>query len=120
MPRRSAEAMGEWVRALGEQIGTQLGIAIAENVQRVVLSRVDVGEMARRLGGGNGRRSRSGEKPVCREAGCPNPVLAKGMCRSHYYRARYRAQKAGVAGRRGNGRRRGRKGKSDSAAASGG
>ena len=43
--------------------------------------------------------------------GCGNPVLAKGLCRSHYYRARYRAQKAGTL------RVRGRKGRGDNGGA---
>jgi len=36
-------------------------------------------------------------------------VLAKGLCRSHYYRARYRAQKAGTLVPRGRKRRGGRR-----------
>jgi hypothetical protein len=40
-------------------------------------------------------------------AGCGRPVLAKGLCRSHYYRARYRAQKAGTLQPKRRGRKRG-------------
>jgi hypothetical protein len=36
-------------------------------------------------------------------------VLAKGLCRSHYYRARYKAQKAGTLQPRKRGRRASRK-----------
>ena len=106
---RGRPAMGEWVRSLGEQIGTQLGQVIAQSVQRTLESSIDVGDLARRLGaraGIGGRRA--GARPLCNEAGCANPVLAKGLCRSHYYRARYRAQKAGTLVPRGR-KRRGRR-----------
>src|SRR6266446_3859024 len=91
--------MGQWVLSLGEQIGTQLGQIIAQSVQRTLETSIDVSDLARRLGAGlGGRRGRrlSGARAVCSEAGCGKPVLAKGLCRSHYYRARYRAQKAGT------------------------
>jgi hypothetical protein len=124
--------MGPWVQNLGEQIGMQLGQIIAESVQRSLQSTINVDDIARRLGAGGGgrrgRRARVGEKAICSEAGCGRPVLAKGLCRSHYYRARYRAQKAGTLqpkrrGRRGadgaeKGRKRGRKGKASESASS--
>jgi len=103
--------MGEWVQSLGEQIGTELGQIIAQSVQRTLESSIDVSDLARRLGAGlGGRRGRrpSGARALCSEAGCGKPVLAKGLCRSHYYRARYRAQKAGTLVPRGR-KRRGRR-----------
>ncbi|MFN2546993.1 MAG: hypothetical protein ABR567_06155 [Myxococcales bacterium] len=81
------------MQGLGEQIGAELGRAIAQSVQRTLSTSIDVKDLARQLKGG--RRS-SAAKAVCSEPGCGNPVLAKGLCRSHYYRARYRAQKAGT------------------------
>jgi hypothetical protein len=111
--------MGDWVQSLGEQIGSQLGQIIAQSVQRTLEASIDVREMARRLGAGlGGRRGRkpSSARAICSEAGCGKPVLAKGLCRSHYYRARYRAQKAGTLVPRGR-RRRGRRGESAAAEA---
>ena len=107
---RGRPGMGQWVQSLGEQIGTQLGQIIAQSVQRTLESSIDVGDLARRLGAGLGRRRRgaSGARAVCSEPGCGKPVLAKGLCRSHYYRARYRAQRAGTLVPRGR-KRRGRR-----------
>jgi hypothetical protein len=109
--------MGHWVQSLGEQIGAQLGQIIAESVQHTLAGAIDVRDIARKLGAENGRRGRmasGGAKSVCKEPGCGDPVLAKALCRSHYYRARYRAQKAGTLVPRGRGRRR-RSGQSASA-----
>ncbi len=110
---RGRPGMGEWVKNLGEQIGSQLGEVIAQSVQRTLETSIDVSDLARRLGAGlgGGRRGRrpSGARAVCNEAGCGKPVLAKGLCRSHYYRARYRAQKAGTLVPRGRKRRGGRR-----------
>jgi hypothetical protein len=102
--------MGDWVQNLGEQIGTQLGRIIAQSVQRTLEASIDVREMARRLGAGLSPRGRRplGARAPCSEPGCGRPVLAKGLCRSHYYRARYRAQKAGTLVPRGR-KRRGRR-----------
>ena len=101
--------MGAWVQGVGEQLGVQLGQIIAESLQRSLESSINVADIAKRLGagtgGGRGRRARGGDRAVCSEPGCGRPVLAKGLCRSHYYRARYRAQKAGTL----QPRRRGRK-----------
>jgi hypothetical protein len=101
--------MGAWVQGVGEQLGVQLGQIIAESLQRSLESSINVADIAKRLGagtvGGRGRRARGGDRAICGEAGCGRPVLAKGLCRSHYYRARYRAQKAGTL----QPRRRGRK-----------
>ena len=101
--------MGAWVQGVGEQLGVQLGQIIAESLQRSLENSINVADIARRLGagagGGRGRRARGGDRAICSEAGCGRPVLAKGLCRSHYYRARYRAQKAGTL----QPRRRGRK-----------
>src|SRR5438309_1314330 len=106
--------MGAWVQGVGEQLGVQLGQIIAESLQRSLESSINVADIARRLGasatgGGRGRRGRTGDRAVCSEAGCGRPVLAKGLCRSHYYRARYRAQKAGTLQPRRRGRRGSRK-----------
>jgi len=92
---RRNQGMGAWVQNLGEQIGSQLGQIIAESVQRSLQSTINVGDIARQLGAGS-RGRRAGQRAVCSVAGCGRPVLAKGLCRSHYYRARYRAQKAGT------------------------
>lgn len=108
--RERSRGLGEWVQRLGQQIGAELGEMIAQSVQRTLESSIDAREIARRLGRGlpGGRRGRNsgGDKGTCSEPGCGNPVLAKGLCRSHYYRARYRAQKAGLLPRS-----RGRKGR---------
>jgi hypothetical protein len=104
--------MGAWVQDLGEQIGSQLGQIIAESVQRSLQSTIDVGDIARQLGvGARGRGRRGAARAACSVTGCGRPVLAKGLCRSHYYRARYRAQKAGTLqpkrrGRRGGSRKK--------------
>lgn len=100
--RGRSRGMGEWVQSLGEQIGAELGQMIAQSVQRTLESSIDAREIARRLGRtlGDGRRGPRGRRGACSEPGCGNPVLAKGLCRSHYYRARYRAQKAGALRRR--------------------
>lgn len=104
---RGRPGMGDWVQSLGEQIGTQLGQIIARSVQRTLEASIDAREMARRLGNGLGGRGRKplGMRAICNEPGCGKPVLAKGLCRSHYYRARYRAQKAGTLVPRGRKRR---------------
>ena len=104
---RGRPGMGDWVQSLGEQIGNELGQVIAQSVQRTLESSIDVSDLARRLGAGIGRRGRkpSAARAICSEAGCGRPVLAKGLCRSHYYRARYRAQKAGTLVPRGRKRR---------------
>lgn len=101
---RRNQGMGAWVHNLGEQIGSQLGQIIAESVQRSLQSTINVGDIARQLGAG-GRGRRGGQRAICSVAGCGRPVLAKGLCRSHYYRARYRAQKAGTLQPKRRGRR---------------
>jgi len=121
--------MGAWVQGVGEQLGVQLGQIIAESLQRSLESSINVADIARRLGagggGGRGRRARGGDRAVCSEPGCGRPVLAKGLCRSHYYRARYRAQKAGTLqprrrGRKaGGGRGRGRRKAAEASSAAG-
>ena len=103
--------MGQWVETLGQHLGVQLGRVIAEHLQRTLEESVDLERLARRLGTGitdGGRKARPGAsrrrsasgRPVCAEPGCGNPVLAKGLCRSHYYRARYQSQKVGRPARR--------------------
>jgi len=97
MPRgRGRSRMGEWAQRLGEQIGAELGAVIAASVERTLESSIDARKIARRLGKGLGSKGRqSAARGICSEAGCENPVLAKGLCRSHYYKARYQALKAG-------------------------
>ncbi len=117
MPRGRGRpsGMGHLVRNLGDQIGTELGQIIAQSVRRTLEGAIDVREIARKLGAGvvgnssgrRGRRRLSGERAICKEPGCGGPVLAKGLCRSHYYRERYRAQKAGKLVPRGRGRKAG-------------
>jgi hypothetical protein len=100
--RRSPAEGGAWILDLGQSIGAQLGKVIAENLQRTLETSIDVDGIAQRIGAGRGvatasrrgRRPRSGSSS-CAAPGCGNPVLAKGLCRSHYYKARYRAQKSG-------------------------
>ena len=117
---RRNQGMGAWVSSLGEQIGTQLGQIIAESVQRSLESTINVNDIARQLGaGGRGRGRRGGQRAVCSVAGCGRPVLAKGLCRSHYYRARYRAQKAGTLQPKRRGRRAGGRKKAAGARAGG-
>src|SRR5436853_3718300 len=108
--QRSGGGMGAWVQGVGEQLGVQLGQIIAESLQRSLESSINVADIAKRLGAGTGggrggRRARGGDRAICSEAGCGRPVLAKGLCRSHYYRARYRAQKAGTLHPKRRGRR---------------
>jgi hypothetical protein len=130
--QQSEGGMGAWVQGVGEQLGVQLGQIIAESLQRSLESSINVADIAKRLGasstggGGRGRRARaSGDRAVCSEPGCGRPVLAKGLCRSHYYRARYRAQKAGTLqprrrGRKpGGGRGRGRRKATEASSAAG-
>src|SRR3954464_7164887 len=93
MPRgRGRSRLGEWAQRLGEQIGAELGAVIAESVERTLERSIDPRRIARRLGRGVGRVPAS--RGACSEAGCEKPVLAKGLCRSHYYKARYQALKA--------------------------
>src|SRR3954471_23948464 len=127
--QQSEGGMGAWVQGVGEQLGVQLGQIIAESLQRSLESSINVADIAKRLGagtgGGRGRRARGGDRAICSEPGCGRPVLAKGLCRSHYYRARYRAQKAGTLqprrrGRKpGGGRGRGRRKASEASSAAG-
>jgi hypothetical protein len=100
--RGRPSGLSQWVHNLGEHIGVELGQVIARSVQRTLEASIDVGALARRLGA-NGGRAATGR--LCQEPGCGKPVLAKGMCRSHYYRARYRAQKAGTLSPRSRKRR---------------
>src|SRR3954452_13321771 len=132
--QQSEGGMGAWVQGVGEQLGVQLVQIIAESLQRSLESSINVADIARRLGasstgGGGGRGSRAratgADRAVCGEPGCGRPVLAKGLCRSHYYRARYRAQKAGTLqprrrGRKpGGGRGRGRRKATEASSAAG-
>ena len=104
MARHTTESGSAWVQSLGEALGAQLGLAIAESMQRTLQASIDVGSIAASLGAGGGavartgRRGRppaSGAKAICKEPGCGKPVLAKGICRSHYYKLRYKMQKTG-------------------------
>ena len=106
MPRRRGRSSGldQWARDLGRQIGRELSLVIAQNVQRLLQKSIDRGDLLRRLSGG---APRGPGKGACSETGCGNPVLARSLCRSHYYKERYRALKAGtLAPRRRKGRAR--------------
>ena len=105
MARQSAESGSLWVQSLGESLGHQLGLAIAESMQRTLQATIDIGSIAASLGAGAGpvaRKARRGRPPaaggkaICSEPGCGKPVLAKGICRSHYYKQRYKLQKTGA------------------------
>lgn len=111
---RSSPGLGSWLQSMGEQIGGQLGQIISETVQRTVQRSVSVADIARRAGAsvGNGRRAQGGQQATCTEPGCGRPVLAKGLCRSHYYRERYRAQKAGTLKVKRRGKRQGKRAQS--------
>lgn len=97
MPRGRGRSSGldQWAQDLGRQISRELGQVIAQSVQRIVQKSIAKGDLPRRLGGEGGRR-RAGDKGACVQAGCGNPVLARGLCRSHYYKERYQALKAGT------------------------
>jgi hypothetical protein len=84
--------MDRWVRELGERIGRELGQVIAEGMRRTLARSVDTKGLV--SNGKRGRGRASAAKSTCIASGCSNPVLAKGLCRSHYYRERYQAQKA--------------------------
>ena len=95
--RKAAESA--MFRALGESIGAQLGKAIAQSVQHSLERAIDM-NLAKH-GGGAGAKAgkpgrRAGGSGACTEPGCSNPVLAKGLCRSHYYKARYQAKQTGT------------------------
>ena len=116
---RDEPSIDRWVETLGRQIGVQLGKVIALHLQRTIESSVDLGAFARRMGTGTGGRGRrpSANKGTCSEPGCGDLVLAKGLCRSHYYRARYQSQRGGV--RRAEAGRRGKRGARNGAANAG-
>ena len=52
--------------------------------------------VARRLAGRPGRPPQGVRK--CSVRGCPQPHVAKGLCKNHYQQVRYREKKAGVRG----------------------
>jgi hypothetical protein len=111
MPRRHSRSSGldQWAQDLGERISRELGQVIAQSVQRILQRSIDAKDLARKLGeGGAGNGRWTAGKGACTEPDCSNPVLAKGLCRSHYYRERYRALKSGTLAprrRKGRGRR---------------
>jgi hypothetical protein len=121
MGRRSAKSRRNeaWLPALAaqvEQLGARLGEIISEQVRRHVERSIDVGALSQQLlAGAAGKRARRGAagRAQCKVVGCGSPVLAKGLCRSHYYRERYRLQKVEAAAargkRKGRGGSRGRK-----------
>jgi hypothetical protein len=82
--RRTGGDAEAWVKAYGEKLGAQLGLEIAASLKKTLEAKLDLSSLSKRKKGGAGG---------CSEAGCPNPVLAKGLCRSHYYKARYKSQK---------------------------
>jgi hypothetical protein len=93
MARGKPEGLKQWMQSLGDEIGAQLGHIIADSLRRTLESEVDLQELLSRLQTARRGRSR-GQTAACSEAECGKPVLAKGLCRSHYYRARYRQQKS--------------------------
>jgi hypothetical protein len=104
MGRARPSELRQWMQSLGDEIGTQLGHIIAASLTRTLESEIDLHELLSRLQQGRRRGSR-GQAASCSEADCGKPVLAKGLCRSHYYRARYRSQKAPARrARKGRGR----------------
>ena len=96
------------LESLGQRIGRELGRIIARSAREALEGAIDVADLARRVGVrmGNGRQGALIPKALCSIPGCGQGVLAKGLCRSHYYRARYRAQKQ--ASSKVRGRRKGR------------
>jgi hypothetical protein len=111
-----------WIQELAGTLGAQVGRVIAESLQRALETSIDVGGLAEQLGLGAGPKgSRKGLKAgglrLCSETGCRRPVLAKGFCRSHYYKARYRAQKDGSLVPKKRGRKPGRPPKAEKGAA---
>jgi len=103
MARGRTSGLGPWAQELSRQISRELSLVIAQSVQRIVEKALDKGELARRLGQAVGRRAAG--KGNCSEPGCGGPVLARRLCRSHYYKERYQALKAGTLALR---RRKGR------------
>ena len=99
MASRKPTVDAVWIEALGHSIGVQLGKAIAKHLQSTLAESVDLSFVARRLEGApSGKRGRPrGDELGCTSPGCPNPILAKDLCRSHYYKARYRSQKGDEA-----------------------
>jgi hypothetical protein len=90
--RRSDAPIDEaWVKAYGEKLGERLGRELVRTIERTLEERLDLGALLKRLAGG--RPGRKVRPAGCSEPGCQNPVLARGLCRSHYYKARYKAQK---------------------------
>ncbi len=115
---RSETSIDHWVETLGQQIGIHLGKVIAEHLQRTLEKSVDLGAVARGMSTRPARRGRpSSEQASCSEPGCGHLALAKGLCRSHYYRARYQSRKSGT--RRAAPVRRGRRSDKAGAAAGG-
>ena len=106
MPRGRSPGLDRWAQKLGRQISRELAQVIARSVQRIVERSIDAGDLARQLGAGGARRRV--DRPACSGPGCESPVLARGLCRSHYYKERYQSLKAGTLAPR---RRKGRAGR---------
>ena len=99
MPRGRGRSSGldQWARNLARQISRELSLVIAQSVQRIVEKSFDGEDLARKLGaGGAAQGRRAAGKGACSEPGCGNPVLARHLCRSHYYKERYQSLKAGT------------------------
>ena len=92
--RGRSSGLEPWAQELSRRISRELSLVIAQSVQRIVEKSIDKGELARRLGHAAGRRAAG--KADCSEPGCGNPVLARRLCRSHYYKERYQSLKAGT------------------------
>jgi hypothetical protein len=94
MARGRNEGLKQWMQSLGDEIGTQLGHIIADSLRRTLENEVDLQELLSRLQTARRSGRSRNQTAACSEAECGKPVLAKGLCRSHYYRARYRQQQS--------------------------
>ena len=97
MASRRVAVDAVWIESLGHSIGVQLGRAIAKHLQATLADSIDLGVVAKQLAGASGgRRGQKfdAETTDCSSPGCANPVLARSLCRSHYYKARYRSKKS--------------------------
>ncbi len=103
MASRRVAVDAVWIESLGHSIGVQLGRAIAKHLQATLADSVDLGAVAKQFAGASGGRrgqKLDAEATDCSSPGCANPVLARSLCRSHYYKARYRSKKSDGAKKR--------------------
>ena len=103
MASRRVAVDAVWIESLGHSIGVQLGRAIAKHLQATLADSIDLSAVAKQFAAASG--GRRGQKlealaTDCSSPGCANPVLARSLCRSHYYKARYRSKKSDGAKKR--------------------